>query len=294
MNVEVTINNPNGAPNCSHPEAERTPLASGQGYRCETCKTVVRHQTQETCVSPTVQTVRLTKDEQALVSLRKADKRRDELKAINDAAEQFVKNWKEAETTGNDIIKLHQKFADVFEVSKPLLETVLHGFAHLRKGERIQGCATAKDWCRAALGVSYERVRQLRTAHVYLAEPIAIVTGNEEALLLTDGKKLVSPSGANPELNHDGQKHRPKLKQTLPTLPSALTADSTDNEYIKTCVRFIESTLRPLESEPQRFRRVAVAIAQEILGETESISDTNVEEEIERVNPSAGCEERLN
>jgi hypothetical protein len=32
-------------------------------------------------------------------------------------------------------------------------------------------------------------------------------------------------------------------------------------------VDFIESTLRPLESDPQRFHRVSVAIANEILGD---------------------------
>ena len=112
--------------------------------------------------------------------LRKADKRRDELKTINDAADQFVKNWKEAETFGDDIIKLHQKFSDVFEASKPLLETVLDGFAHLRKGEKIQGHTTAKEWCLAVLGVSYERVRQLRTAKLSLAEPIVIISDNPQ------------------------------------------------------------------------------------------------------------------
>lgn len=165
---------------CAHPEAQRTRLSSGRGYRCEVCRTVVLDQTQEICVSPKVDTVRLTKDKKAVVRLRKADKRRDELKTINDAADQFVKNWKEAETFGNDIIKLHQKFSDVFEASKPLLETVLDGFAHLRKGEKIQGHTTAKEWCPAVLGVSYERVRQLRTAKLSLAEPIVIISDNPQ------------------------------------------------------------------------------------------------------------------
>jgi hypothetical protein len=62
----------------------------------------------------------------------------------------------------------------------------------------------------------------------------------------------------------------PKLTQSLPTMPLARNADWTDNEYITTCVRFIESTLRQLESDPQRFHRVAVAIAAEIVGEMEN------------------------
>jgi hypothetical protein len=186
---------------CAHPEAQRTRLSSGRGYRCEVCRTVVFDQTQEICVSPTADTVRLTKDEKALVRFRKADKRRDELKAINDAAVQFVKNWKEAETFGNDIIKLHQKFSNVFEASKPLLETVLDGFAHLRKGEKIQGHTTAKEWCTAVLGVSYERVRQLRTAKLSLAEPIVIISdnpqqGNERPKLSAEGRSAPARKGA--------------------------------------------------------------------------------------------------
>ena len=42
---------------CAHPEAQRTRLSSGRGYRCEVCRTVVLDQTQEICVSPTIDTV---------------------------------------------------------------------------------------------------------------------------------------------------------------------------------------------------------------------------------------------
>jgi hypothetical protein len=58
---------------------------------------------------------------------------------------------------------------------------------------------------------------------------------------------------------------RPKPNQSLPTSPTANTADWTDNEYIKLCVQFVQSTLRPLEPAPQRFVRVAAAIAAEIV-----------------------------
>jgi len=68
------------------------------------------------------------------------------------------------------------------------------------------------------------------------------------------------------------------LTQKLTTIPTKDTADWTDNLYVKTCVDFFESTLRPLESDPQRFHRVAMAIAQEILGEMGSEHSTVVQD----------------
>jgi hypothetical protein len=59
----------------------------------------------------------------------------------------------------------------------------------------------------------------------------------------------------------------PEPQQSLPTITSVRSADWTDDEYVKTCVRFVESTLKPLESDPQRFHRVARAIVAEILGD---------------------------
>jgi integrase len=54
------------------------------------------------------------------------------------------------------------------------------------------------------------------------------------------------------------------LQAAIALAPSASSTEWTDDEYIQRCVRFVGSTLRPLEYESQRFRRVAVAIAQEI------------------------------
>lgn len=59
----------------------------------------------------------------------------------------------------------------------------------------------------------------------------------------------------------------PEPQQSFPTITSVRSADWTDDEYVKTCVRFVESTLKPLESDPQRFHRVARAIVAEILGD---------------------------
>jgi hypothetical protein len=210
-----------GTPNCSHPDDQRTPLASGQGYRCETCKTVVRDQTQEICVSPAAETAGLTKDENLPAGHKNTGQRREELKAINDAAELFLKNWKAAESIGNELIKLHQKFSDVFEASRPLLETVLDGFAHLRKGEEVQGCTTAKVWCRKVLGVSYERVRQLRTARLRLAEPITIITDKEDvgerpadSATSKVGESISGGKPANPPRAHSTYGASSKAKDT--------------------------------------------------------------------------------
>lgn len=66
----------------------------------------------------------------------------------------------------------------------------------------------------------------------------------------------------------DDKSPQPKLTQSLPMSPPEDTNNWSDNQYIEKCVQFIESTLRPLESDPQRFHRVATAIAEEVFGET--------------------------
>jgi hypothetical protein len=87
-------------------------------------------------------------------------------------------------------------------------------------------------------------------------------------LLLVEGTKVVAPPAVNNDSSREeGQIPLPQLTKKLPTIPTTDTADWSDNAYVKTCVGFIESTLRPLESDPHRFHRVAVAIANEILGD---------------------------
>jgi hypothetical protein len=83
-----------------------------------------------------------------------------------------------------------------------------------------------------------------------------------------NANKSATPAPVEAEMEEETP--LPKLTQSLPTTPSARNADWTDNEYIKLCVQFVESTLRPLESDPQRFVRVAAAIAAEIVGEMEN------------------------
>lgn len=76
-------------------------------------------------------------------------------------------------------------------------------------------------------------------------------------------KRKICPADPQPE---SADFKLPTLTQSLPTTPPACNSGSTDNEFVKTCVPLVESTLEPLEADPQRFRSVATAIAEEILG----------------------------
>jgi hypothetical protein len=212
--------------------------------------------------SATVKTVRLTNGEKAYVRRHESEKRREYLKSLETDAQAFVKGFQAAKALNDEANVLHRKFKDMVEQMRPVFERVRYGFAHLKKGETVMGERTGPAWADRYLGVTYDWLCRC------LNPPKA------GTLLLTDGTKVVTPSDANTERNHTEENPRlPKVKQTLPTMPSALNADSTDNQYIKTCVRFIKLTLRPLESDPQRFHKVALLIAQEILGEPSSPDD---------------------
>src|SRR5208283_3303755 len=49
---------------------------------------------------------------------------------------------------------------DKLEAIKPRCKAVLRGFAHLRKGEDIEGYRTATEWCKNTFGVTYEWMRR--------------------------------------------------------------------------------------------------------------------------------------
>jgi hypothetical protein len=214
----------------------------------------------------TVKSVRLTNGEKALVRKDKSTKRKEYLKSLEADAQTFVKGFQAAKAINDEANVLHRKFKDVVEEMRPVFERVRYGFAHLKRGETVMGERMGPAWAERYLGVTYDWLCRC------LNPPKA------GTLLLTDGTKVVSPPDVNAERKQDEQNpQRPKLKQTLATMPSALTADSTDNEFIKTCVRLIESTLRPLESDPQRFHRIAMAIASEILGEVGGPGDDTAE-----------------
>lgn len=82
-------------------------------------------------------------------------------------------------------------------------------------------------------------------------------------LLETEEKK--NERNANRRAN--ASKNADQAETDEETPPIADSADWTDSEYIESCVRFVLTTLKPLESEPQRFAIVAAAIAAEIVGE---------------------------
>lgn len=126
----------------------------------------------------------------------------------------------------------------------------LHARFEARKkagsGTEILGCRTWKQFCEEVLHYSARHVRRLM-------------------------------EGENPAGKYRNQ--TPRNVKTVPSQPSAF-AESTfagtvppsvewsDSKIIRTCVRFVQSVLKPLERlDPQRFHRLAVAIAKEIAGD---------------------------
>jgi hypothetical protein len=217
-------------------------------------------QTGQNAVSAaTVKSIRLNNAEQAHVRKDRSAKRKEYLKALEADAQALVKGFLTAKSINEEAIVLHRKFKDVVEEMRPVFERVRYGFAHLKKGETVMGERTGTAWATRYIGLGYD----------YLCR--CLNPPKAGTLLLTDGTKVVAPSSAKSDQSHEGEETpRPKLTQKLTTVPTTDTADWTDNAYVKTCLDFIESTLRPLESDPQRFHRVAVAIAHEILGDMEN------------------------
>lgn len=141
------------------------------------------------------------------------------------------------------------------EALKPYYLKLRGRFHRKPKKVLIHGCKTWNEYCEKVL------VRTRRAINYWLAG------GNpsEKRKSRKNGTKEQGTGEAPaPE---DDSVHRPKLTQKLTTIPTTDTADWTDNLYVKTCVDFFKSTLRPLESDPDRFHRVAMAVAQEILGD---------------------------
>ena len=185
----------------------------------------------------------------------KSEKRKEYVTSLEADAQAVVEGCQSAKAIRDGAIVLHRKFKDVVEQMRPAFERVRVGFAHLRKGETVMGERTGTAWAEKYIGLSYD----------YLCR---CLNPPKDTLLLPDGTKVIVPSsGKSDQSQEEEETPRPKLTQKLTTIPTADTADWTDNAYVKTCVDFFESTLRPLESDPQRFHRVAVAIAQEILGD---------------------------
>jgi|SRR5208337_2755895 len=230
--------------------------ASSKGERCDS-KSLT--QTGQNPVSAaTVKSIPLNGSEKALVSRDKDTKRKAYLKTLEADAQAFVDGYQVAKAINDEVNVLHRKFKDLVEELRPVFERVRDGFAHLKKGETVMGERTGPAWANKYLGVTYDWLCRC------LNPPKA------GTLLLTDGTKVVAPMPAKPSGSVEEETPLPDMTQTLPT---ADAANWTDNAYIQTCLCFFESTLRPLESDPQRFHRIAKTIAQEILGETANLGE---------------------
>lgn len=190
----------------------------------------------------TVNSIPLNPAERALVKRDEARKRKAYLKALESDARKIVSGCQEARDISEQATALHRKFKDVVEEMRPVFERVREGFAHLRKGETVMGETTGDAWAQKHLGITYNWLCRC------LNQPKA------GKLLLSDGTKVLNPQPSKRNRSHS----KP---------PIAETVEWTDNQYIRTCVRFIATTLKPLESDPQRFIRLAEAIAAEILGD---------------------------
>lgn len=126
--------------------------------------------------------------------------------------------------------------------------------------KKIRGFTSFDKWFTSFTGKS-------RRLAYYLLE-----TEEQKHKRNADRRTNANKSGtqAPAEADMEEEAPLPKLTQSLPMSPPADTADWTDNQYIEKCVQFVESTLKPLESDPQRFVRVATAVAAEINGELEN------------------------
>jgi hypothetical protein len=159
---------------CNHPANKRTNLSKGDGFRCEECKAVIKtvnlrgpvvqhHDlTKVTKPEATVKTVTLTKDEQERCNKHKANQRKEELKAIEGNAKHLVKLAEKIVAGQKDLLQRYGAIKILYEEAKPLVENVMQGFAHLRKGEKIMGHTTAAEWAKAEMGCTYEWLRRLR------------------------------------------------------------------------------------------------------------------------------------
>lgn len=166
---------------------------------------------------------------------------------------------KTAASLTND--QLAVKVRDIFADIRPQLEKWLPFAIELRsrfetmrrennRGE-ILGCRTWQEFCEKKLRYSDRHIRRLM-------------------------------AGENPTSSkYSSTKHleKPKKPAESGAKTALARADWTDKDYIRACVKFVQSTLQPLEhSDPPRFHRIAVAVAHEIaddfLADGEPASDS--------------------
>jgi hypothetical protein len=131
-----------------------------------------------------------------------------------------------------------------------------------------------------------ENRKAARLGVVPIAEPAA-----SEPVTIIDEKE--NAEAQDKYTSGDRIERLPRPTQSLPDSPPADKANWSDNAFIKECLRQIRETLGPIKSDPERFHRVAVAIAHEILGETENPDGDKVEGDNEQDDPRRLCEQRV-
>lgn len=198
--------------------------------------------------SPTVGSIRLNSDEKSHARRDANEKRKEVLKSLEADAREFVNGFQTAKAINDEAQVLHHKFKDVVTEMRPVFERIREGFAHLRKGETIMGERTGQGWAEKHVGVSYDWLCRCLNPR------------KTKTLLLTDGSKVLVPPASNGDTEEKPERRGGKhAEQPAP--------DWTDDEYVRECVRLVVSTLKSLESDPQRFVRVVKAVASEILAD---------------------------
>jgi hypothetical protein len=118
------------------------------------------------------------------------------------------------------------------------LHTRFEALKEERSDREILSCRTWAQFCDEVLGYSARHVRRLMGAE----NPAGKYRNKTRRGAETEGFDRSEDTGA--------------------AMPSAVWSDA---KFINTCVRFVQRTLKPLEtSDPQRFHRLAVAIAKAI------------------------------
>jgi hypothetical protein len=212
--------------------------------------------------SATVKFSRRNGSDKSVTRKSNTKERKEYLKALEADARAFVIGFRRAKGIDKQTKVVHRKFKDVVTEMLPVFVRVRFGFAHLRKGETVMGERTGTAWAERYIGLSYYWLCRC----------------------LNRASAGTLPVTEEPESDHgpeQGEIQLPELTQRLTTNPPADTANWTDNTYIHICVEFIGCTLEPLDSDPQRFHRVAVAIAHEILDEASSPDDGIVVQDCE-------------
>jgi hypothetical protein len=134
--------------------------------------------------------------------------------------------------------------------------------------KKIRGFTSFDKWFTSLTGKS-------RRLAYYLLE-------TEEKKNERNANRRANASKSTAQAGMDEETLLPNSAQSLPTSAAANSAVWTDSEYIEACVQFVKTTLKPLESDPQRFARIAAAVAAEIVGEKgNDLGNSPVEGEIE-------------